>query len=129
MAEYQYTIRQLTKELHVSSRTIRYYEDEGLIRPSRRGLTRLYSEQDRARLIIILRGRRLGYGIAEMRSVSQMYDFKCGSSADMLIAQRKFEARILELEEKRRDLEQELRQLRGCLVEIRAALDGNPRAA
>ena len=128
MTERQpYTMRQLTKQLCVSSRTIRYYEDEGLIRPSRRGVTRLYSERDRALLVIILRGRRLGYGVAEMRDMAQMYDFKEGNRAEMLVAQRTFESRVQELEEKRSDLEQGISQLHGCIAEIDARLDEKPR--
>src|SRR6185437_4036175 len=81
MGERSYTIRQLTKELRVTARTLRHYEDEGLVRPARRGLTRIFSEHDRARLIIILRGRRLGFSVAEMKEVAKMYDYKDGDSA------------------------------------------------
>jgi len=61
-----YTIRQLTKEFSVTARTLRFYEDEGLIAPERRGQTRIYSTRDRARIILILRGRRVGFGDAKM---------------------------------------------------------------
>ena len=74
MGEHHYTIRQLTKELRVSARTLRYYEDEGLVKPQRCGQTRLFSQHDRARLIIILRGRRLGFSVAEMREVALTVD-------------------------------------------------------
>ena len=122
-----YTIRQLTKELGVSARTLRYYEDEGMIRAARRGYARIYNEHDRARLIVILRGRRLGFSVAEMREVAQMYDYKDGSSAEMLVARAKFEARIQQLEQQKLDLEQALRQLRGCVSQINAAFEGKSR--
>ena len=127
MGEHHYTIRQLTKELRVSARTLRYYEDEGLVKPQRCGQTRLFSQHDRARLIIILRGRRLGFSVAEMREVARMYDYKDGNMAEMIMARRKFEARIRQLEEQKLDLEQALRQLRHCVGEINDGLEGKPR--
>ena len=122
-----YTIRQLTKELQVTARTLRYYEDEGLIQPTRCGPHRIYSAHDRARLIIILRGRRLGFSVAEMRRVAKMYDYKDGDKAEMIMARQKFEARIRNLEEQKLDLEQALRQLRHCVSEINEGLAGKPR--
>ena len=68
-----YTIRQLTKEFSVTARTLRFYEDEGLIAPERRGQTRIYSARDRARIILILRGRRVGFSLAEIREILDLY--------------------------------------------------------
>jgi len=127
MQERFYTIRQLTKELRVTARTLRYYEDEGMVKPTRRGLTRVFSEHDRARLIIILRGRRLGFAVGEMKLVANMYDYKDGTPAQMVLARRKFESRIRQLEEQKLDLEQALRQLRQCVSEINDGLEGKPR--
>jgi DNA-binding transcriptional MerR regulator len=127
MGERHYTIRQLTRELRVTARTLRYYEDEGMVTPIRRGLVRIYSEHDRARLIIILRGRRLGFSVSEMREVARMYDYKDGNPNEMIQARRKFEARIRQLEEQKLDLEQALRQLRHCVAEINDGLEGKPR--
>ena len=59
-----YSIRELTKELGITARTLRHYETEGLIAPARRGLQRLYSARDRARITLILRGRRVGFTLA-----------------------------------------------------------------
>jgi DNA-binding transcriptional MerR regulator len=127
MGQRRYTIRQLTKELCVSARTLRYYEDEGMVQPMRLGSTRIYTEKDRAHLIIILRGRRLGFSVAEMAFVSKMYDFKDGDPDEMAIAAEKFTSRIRELEVMKLDLDQALRQLKGCVAEINAALEGKPR--
>ena len=127
MGERSYTIRQLTKELRVTARTLRHYEDEGLVQPTRRGLTRIFSEHDRARLIIVLRGRRLGFSVGEMKEVAKMYDYKDGDPAQMIVARRKFESRIRQLEEQKLDLEQALRQLRHCVAEINDGLEGKPR--
>ncbi len=127
MGDRHYTIRQLTKELRVTARTLRYYEDEGMVKPARRGQTRIFSEHDRARLIIILRGRRLGFSVAEMKEVARMYDCKDGDMGEMVMARRKFEARIRQLEQQKLDLEQALRQLRQCIGEINDGLEGKPR--
>lgn len=127
MGERSYTIRQLTKELRVTARTLRFYEDEGLIKPARRGYTRIFCEHDRARLIVILRGRRLGFSVVEMKEVAKMYDYKDGDPAQMILARRKFESRIRQLEQQKLDLEQALRQLRHCVSEIDDGLEGKPR--
>lgn len=127
MQERCYSIRQLTKELRVTARTLRFYESEGLVKPARRGQIRIFNEHDRARLIVVLRGRRLGFSVAEMKLVAKMYDFKDGTAEEMVVARSKFEARIRQLEEQKLDLQQALRQLRECVTEINEGLDGKPR--
>jgi DNA-binding transcriptional MerR regulator len=127
MSNRIYTIRQLTKEFSVTARTLRFYEDEKLIAPGRRGQTRLYGARDRARIILILRGRRLGFSLAEIREVLDMYDSKDGEQAQMVHARRKFEERIRILEQQKLDIDQALRQLRDGIHDIDAALDGKPR--
>ena len=127
MSSRIYTIRQLTKEFSVTARTLRFYEDEKLIAPGRRGQTRLYSSRDRARIILILRGRRLGFSLAEIREVLDMYDGKDGEQAQMTHARKKFEERIQVLERQKLDIDQALRQLREGIRDIDAALEGKPR--
>ena len=121
-----YTIRQLTKEFSVTARTLRFYEDEKLIAPSRRGQTRLYGPRDRARIILILRGRRLGFSLKDIREVLDMYDSKDGEHAQMMHTRRKFEERIHVLERQKLDIDQALRQLRDGIRDIDAALEGKP---
>ena len=121
-----YTIRQLTKEFAVTARTLRFYEDEKLIAPSRRGQTRLYSSRDRARIILILRGRRLGFSLKEIGEVLDMYDSKDGEHAQMVHTRKKFEERILVLERQKLDIDQALAQLRDGIRDIDAALEGKP---
>ncbi|HEY2573686.1 MAG TPA: MerR family transcriptional regulator, partial [Verrucomicrobiaceae bacterium] len=114
MAESFFTIRQLTKELGVTARTLRHYEDRKLIAPARRGQTRLYSFEDRARILIVLRGRRLGFTINEMSEMLRMYDYKDSEVRDeILTARSKFVERIRKLERKRRDIDESLLQLKG----------------
>ncbi len=69
-----YSIGELAKVFEVTPRTIRFYEQEGLLEPERRGQTRVYREKDRVRLKLTLRGKRLGFSLAEIREVIQLYD-------------------------------------------------------
>src|ERR1700759_2677706 len=93
-----FTIRQLTKEFGVTARALRFYEEESLIAPSRRGQTRLYSSRVRARIVLILRGRGDGFSIAELRELLDLYEGPGGSQAQMAEAKRKFAERIAALE-------------------------------
>src|SRR5277367_1210146 len=68
------TVTQLARDLHVTARTIRFYEDKGLIAPQRAGTTRVYSARDRARMILILRGKRLGFSLSAIREYLDLYD-------------------------------------------------------
>lgn len=117
-----FTIRQLTKEFDVTARALRFYEEEGLISPSRRGQTRLYAPRDRARIILILRGRRVGFSLAELRELLDLYEGPGGGRAQMVEARRKFEERIGALERQKVDIEESLRELRRGIGQIDEAL-------
>jgi DNA-binding transcriptional MerR regulator len=117
-----FTIRQLTKEFGVTARALRFYEEEGLISPSRRGQTRLYAVRDRARIVLILRGRRVGFSLAELRELLDLYDGPGGSEAQMVEARRKFAERIAVLERQKVDIEDSLEELRRGIVSIDTAL-------
>ena len=106
-----YTISDLTREFGVSTRTIRFYEDEGLISPQRRGRTRLFREADRRLLSFILRGKRLGFSIAEIREIKQMYKEPPGESGQLHLLIDTVKEKRGELEQKRRDIEETLREL------------------
>ena len=69
-----YTISELAEEFSVTLRSIRFYEDQGLLTPSRQGKARIFSRHDRARLILILRGKRLGFSLQEIQELFQLYD-------------------------------------------------------
>ncbi len=69
-----YAIRELTQEFEVTARTLRFYEDKGLLTPIRQGVTRIYSEKDRVRLELTLRGKRLGFSLEEIKDIIEMYD-------------------------------------------------------
>jgi DNA-binding transcriptional MerR regulator len=110
MRDY-YTITELTREFDISTRTIRFYEDEGLISPIRRGRTRLFRQSDRQLLKIILRGKRLGFSIAEIREIMGMYRAPPGEAGQLRAIIRKVGDRRRELEQKRRDIEDLLAEL------------------
>ena len=90
MREY-YSITDLTREFGVSTRTIRFYEDEGLIHPVRRGRTRLFRPADRQLLKQILRGKRLGFSIAEIREIIQMYKEPPGEAGQLKLMMKRVE--------------------------------------
>lgn len=113
-----FTIRQLTKEFAVTARTLRFYEDEGLIAPARRGQTRIYSPRDRARITLILRGRRVGFSLAEIGEILDLYDEHDGGKAQILHARRKFEEQVQKLESQRVDIEESLVELRRAIKAI-----------
>ncbi len=69
-----FSITELSREFEVTTRTIRFYEDQGLLSPERRGRTRIYHKRDRTRLVLILRGKRLGFALGEIRYLLDLYD-------------------------------------------------------
>jgi DNA-binding transcriptional MerR regulator len=122
-----FTIRQLTKEFSVTARTLRFYEDEALIAPERRGQTRIYSVRDRARIILILRGRRLGFSLAEIREYLDLYD-KNLSVKQLLHARRKFEERIATFERQKVDIDTSIGELKRSIGEVDDRLADHARA-
>ncbi|MGB7285317.1 MAG: MerR family DNA-binding transcriptional regulator [Salaquimonas sp.] len=106
-----YTITELTREFGVSTRTIRFYEDEGLINPLRRGRTRLFRQAERRLLSFILRGKRLGFSIAEIREILLMYKESPGEAGQLRLLMARVDEKRAELEQKRRDIEETLSEL------------------
>ncbi len=106
-----YSITDLTREFGISTRTIRFYEDEGLIAPVRRGRTRLFRPSDRRLLMLILRGKRLGFSIAEIREIISMYKEPPGEAGQLdLLIQRVSEKRD-QLIQKKRDIDETIAEL------------------
>jgi len=110
MREY-YTITELTREFDISTRTLRFYEDEGLIQPVRRGRTRLFRPSDRHLVRQIIRGRRLGFSISEMREIIQVYKEPPGEVGQLNLMLKRIEEKREQLRQKRRDLEDTLAEL------------------
>ncbi|MGB8601803.1 MAG: MerR family DNA-binding transcriptional regulator [Rhizomicrobium sp.] len=116
-----YTIRQLTKEFAVSARTLRFYEEENLIAPARRGQTRIYSARDRARIILILRGRRMGFSLNEIREFLDFYNPE-SDLKQLLLAKQRFEERIAAFERQMADIDATVNELKAVLAEVDAQL-------
>jgi DNA-binding transcriptional MerR regulator len=111
-----FTIRQLCLEFKVTPRALRFYEDKGLLAPARDGLNRVYHNRDRARLQLILRGKRVGFSLAEIREMLDLYDEKDGGAAQMANSLRRFREKVLELKEQRVDLDGAIGALEdGCV--------------
>ncbi|MBO0400410.1 MerR family DNA-binding transcriptional regulator [Aeromonas veronii] len=112
--EITYSISELAHEFDVTPRTIRYYEDEGLLTPLREGQTRIYSHRDKIRLKLTLRGKRLGFSLAEIRELFDMYDTDKSSKTQL-------HSMIQLIETKRGVLRQQLEDIQMVLAELEAA--------
>lgn len=124
----QFSIGDLAREFDVTTRTIRFYEAEGLISPVRRGQTRVFSQRDRTRLKLILRGKRLGFSLAEIREIVDMYDAPPGESGQLELLIAKIEERRARLLRQRDDIAVALRELDSvaarCEARLAALSDG-----
>lgn len=112
--EITYSISELAHEFDVTPRTIRYYEDEGLLTPLREGQTRIYSHRDKIRLKLTLRGKRLGFSLAEIRELFDMYDTDKSSKTQL-------HSMIQLIETKRGVLRQQLEDIQMVMAELEAA--------
>lgn len=106
-----YTVPELAKELGITPRAIRFYETKELLSPQRAGTTRVYTRKDRARLILILRGKRLGFSLAEIREFLDLYETDV-DHVEQILMLRKVRHRIDDLEEQRIELESVLVELK-----------------
>jgi DNA-binding transcriptional MerR regulator len=106
-----WSIAELASEYDVTLRTIRFYEDRGLISPERRGTTRVYHPRDRVRLALILRGKRLGFTLDEIATIVDMYDAEPGEEGQLVYLLEQIERRRAELEQRRRDIDETLAEL------------------
>jgi DNA-binding transcriptional MerR regulator len=117
-----WTIAELAAEFGVTLRTIRFYEDRGLITPERRGQQRVFGPRERVRLELILRGKRLGFSLDEIAKIVDMYDAEPGEVGQLRYLLEQIARRRLELEQRRRDIEQTLAELDKVEARCRADL-------
>jgi len=120
--ERTFTIRQLCVEFKVTPRALRFYEDKGLLSPARDGMNRVYNHRDRARLTLILRGKRVGLSLSEIREILDLYKVEDGGATQSAKSLRKFRERIVAFEAQREDIEQALAELRGACARLEANL-------
>ncbi|HEX4977301.1 MAG TPA: MerR family DNA-binding transcriptional regulator [Nocardioides sp.] len=106
-----WTITELAEEHGVTLRTLRHYEEVGLLHPERRGTTRVFHQRDRIRLQLILRGKRLGFTLPEIRTIVDMYDDQPGEAGQLRYLLEQIEVRRAELDQRRRDIEDTLAEL------------------
>ena len=117
-----YSIAELAREFAITARTIRFYEDEGMIKPRRHGLTRLYSAGDRARLGWILRGKRLGFSLGEIKQLLDLYQVDRTGVQQMRELLRRSRLHIADLERKRGDLDQHIAEFKDVESQVAAEL-------
>jgi DNA-binding transcriptional MerR regulator len=110
-ASRTYSISELAEEFSVTARALRFYEDKGLLAPRREGLTRLYGARDRARLTLILRGKRMGFPLNEIKEALDLYDAASGNRAQLKLVHEKFAVRLTALRQQRIDLDKTIEEL------------------
>ena len=122
-AAHTYSIGQLAQEFGISSRALRLYEEEGLLAPEREGTRRIYNERNRVRLRLILRGKRLGWSLSDIRESFDLYDSQLGEQAQLEAMLLKLKQRREILEAQRRDVEHALDELNQITTNAQQSLD------
>jgi len=107
----KYSISDLSKEFDITTRSIRFYEDQGLITPARKGQTRIYNQRDKVRLKLILRGKRLGFSLAETGRLFELYDVDKTSATQL-------SSMMTLITQKKDDLKQQLEDINAVLIEL-----------
>ena len=117
---HMYSISDLSEEFGVTARALRFYEDEALIAPERRGTTRLYSERDRSRLAWILRGKRVGLSLADIKELLDLYDIGDGRKTQRMKTVERCQAQADKLEQQRVDIDATINELKEFIALVKA---------
>ena len=121
-----YTISELAKEFGVTTRTIRFYEDQGLLNPAREGTNRVFSSRDKVRLKLALRGKRLGFSLAEIRELFELYDISRDERKQLEEFLSRLDRRRAHLEQQREDIEVMLTEINFFANQCRRLLKDKP---
>lgn len=119
----QFTISDLSAEFGVTARALRFYEDEGLIAPERRGTARIYSQRDRARLAWILRGKRVGFSLTDIRELIDLYDRGDGRETQRIATIAKCTERVGALKAQRDDIDAAIDEIEEFIGLLEGKLD------
>lgn len=112
------TIREMTREFGVTARALRFYEEKGLIAPTRDGQDRLYSRRDRGRLRLVLMGKCVGFSLEEVKAMLDLYDLGDGGVTQMKVARGKYREQIARLRAQKRDIDTAINELERAITVI-----------
>ncbi len=118
----RYSISDLARELDITPRAIRFYEEQGMLAPERRGQERVYGSRDKVTLKLILRGKRIGFSLAECKELIELYDPAEGNRVQLETFMRKIEERRAQLDQQLLDIEQMKLELDTAEERCRAAM-------
>jgi DNA-binding transcriptional MerR regulator len=117
-----YTIGELSREFGVTLRTLRFYEDKGIVSPKRQGMTRIYSRRDRARLKLALLGKKIGFSLIEIKEMLDLYDLRDGQETQLRFVLEKFNDQAEILSRQKEEIEQALEELHRTTETVRSLL-------
>ena len=112
----------MCRDFDVTPRTLRFYEQKGLLSPARKGWTRIYNYRDRGRLKLILRGKRVGFSLDEIKEMLDLYNLRDGQKTQLQVAADKMSKRLVALEEQRVELDEAISDLQNTIKIVKGML-------